>query len=58
MNGFTKDILSKIVSECGGTTTYSGKIKTIYIHNLKDRWTYNVCTAYLFNKIKVVFQND
>ena len=53
---FTKAILTKIVNECGGTTAYSGKTRTMYIHGLKDRWLYNVCTAYLFNKINVVFQ--
>ena len=57
MKAFTKNYLSKIVSECGGHTKYSGHTRTMYIYNLIDRWTFNVLTAYLFNDIKIEFIN-
>jgi hypothetical protein len=53
MKAFTKKYLAKIVSDCGGEARYSGHDKVMYIHHLVDRWTFSVCTAYLFNDIKI-----
>jgi hypothetical protein len=54
----TKNVLLNIIRFCGGEGHYSGRTKTMYIHHLKDRWTYNVLTAYLFKKINVVFEEE
>ena len=50
----TKNHVKKVALECGGDPQYSGKLKTMFIYHLKDKWTFNVRTAYLFDSFKIV----